>query len=294
MKSAFEEHIYNEIEKYRGVSFPVKTGMLWRLLIKKVDCNKIHPNPEDEFSMPKVGPSFKIISEYESAFRRNEQLNMESTEEPLIVEKMYPDGYMIINGHHRWAAYYRLGRKKVPVSIVNLAHGDDIKQMLDKGSGDKRVTLDLDEVVFCEREDEAAEKKPGFPFGKLYKERIRLGIPALFNFLSKKGYDIWVYSSKFYSMDYIRSYLEKYHVNITGIVTGTSKKSISDLKDKKEIDSLIARKYKHTLHIDNEMVLKIRSGTGEFEEYPIEKDKDNWSQGIMNTFKKMEANEEKS
>ncbi len=291
MKSAFEEHIYNEIEKYRGVSFPVKTGMLWRLLVKKVACNVLHPNPEDEFSMPKVGPSFKIISEYESAFRRNEQLNMESTEEPLIVEKMHPDGYMIINGHHRWAAYYRLGRKKVPVSIVNLAHGDDIKQMLDKGSGDKRVTLDLDEVVFCEGENEEAEKKPGFPFGGLYKERIRLGIPALFNFLSGKGYDIWVYSSKFYSMDYIRSYLEKYHVDITGIVTGTSKKSLSGDKAKKEIEGLIARKYKYTLHIDKEMVLKIKSGTGNFEEYSIDKDEVNWSQGIMNIIENLKTDE---
>ncbi|MBP3241914.1 MAG: ParB N-terminal domain-containing protein [Oribacterium sp.] len=33
--------------------------------------------------------------------------------DPIIVEKMYPDGYMILNGHHRWAAATRLGLKKV-------------------------------------------------------------------------------------------------------------------------------------------------------------------------------------
>ncbi len=281
MREPFDLHLTNEIEKYSGISFPVKAGIFHRLLVKKVPCLKLHPNPEDEFSMPSVGPSYKIISEYESTFRRNEQLDMKNTEEPVIVEKMHPEGYLIINGHHRWAAYYRMDRKKVPVEIVNLTHGEDIKKMIDRASNDKRVTLDLDEVVFAGSEDEASEKKLPFPFGKYHKERIRLGIPALFDHLSKSGYDIWVYSSKFYSMDYIRNFLRRYHVDLTGIVTGTGKKGKTDSSEKKEIDNLIKKKYKYTLHIDNETVLKILSSTGEFEECKIDKEKGSWSRGVM-------------
>ena len=281
MRKPFEEHLKTEIEKYSGISFPVKAGILHRLLVKKVPCLKLHPNPEDEFSMPSVGPSYKIMSEYESTFRRNEQLDMKNTEEPVIVEKMHPEGYLIINGHHRWAAYYRMGRKTVPVTVVNLAHGDDIKKMIDRSVNDKRVTFDLDEVVFCDPDKEEAEKKLPFPFGKYYKERLRLGIPALFNHLSKEGYDIWVYSANFYSMDHIRNFLKRYHVDITGIVTGTSKKNRTDGKEKKEIDSLLARKYKETIHIDNETVLKIDNTTGEFTESAIESDKGGWSKSVL-------------
>ena len=28
----------------------------------------------------------------------------ELLEDPIVVEKVHPDGYMILNGHHRWAA----------------------------------------------------------------------------------------------------------------------------------------------------------------------------------------------
>ena len=281
MEKTFEKHLEDELAKYNGVSFPVKAGVLQRLLVKKLSCLKLHPNPDDEFSKPEVGPSFRIISEYESKFRRNEELDNTDTEEPIVVEKMYPDGYMIINGHHRWAAYYKTRRKSVPVSIVNLTHDEDIRKMLENSNYDRRVTFDLDEVVFCEDENEPAEKKPGFPFGNMYKERIRLGIPALFKYLYQRGYDIWVYSSKFYSMDYIRNYLKKYHVDITGIVTGTSKKTIADKSGKKEIDSLLAKKYKYTLHVDRDTVLKIDNSTGDFEEFSINKEKGNWSQGVM-------------
>ncbi len=282
MREEFEKHLAKEIDKYKGVAFPVKSSFFHRLVAKKVSCLRLHPNPDDEFSKPGVGPSFRIISEYENKLRKDKEYEVKTVADPIVVEKMYPDGYMIINGHHRWAAYYKLGFNKVPVTIVNLTHDEDIKRMLENASNDKRVTLDLDEVVFCSSDNETAENKLGFPFGALYKERIRLGIPALFHYLQGKGYDIWVYSAKFYSMDYIRNYLKKYHVDITGIVTGTSKKSDTNSETKKDIDRMIADKYRFTLHVDSNTVLKINNRTKDFEEFTIDKDNDNWSQGVMN------------
>ncbi|MCR4831375.1 MAG: hypothetical protein K5883_07980 [Pseudobutyrivibrio sp.] len=55
---------------------------------------------------------------------------------------------MILNGHHRWAVALRLGYSNIPVKIVNLTHESDIKQILSNSTHDKRVTMDLDEVVF--------------------------------------------------------------------------------------------------------------------------------------------------
>ena len=37
--------------------------------------------------------------------------------EPLPVQKISPDGYLILNGHHRWAAAHLSGMKSIDVEI---------------------------------------------------------------------------------------------------------------------------------------------------------------------------------
>ena len=69
MREEFKKHLENELHKYNGVAFPVKSGILHRLLTKQALCIRLHPNPDDEFSKPDVGPSFRIIGEYEHKLR---------------------------------------------------------------------------------------------------------------------------------------------------------------------------------------------------------------------------------
>ncbi|WP_022760235.1 ParB/RepB/Spo0J family partition protein [Butyrivibrio sp. AD3002] len=59
--------------------------------------------------------------------------------EPIVVEKVSPDGYLILNGHHRWAAARNAGLQNVPVEIVNLTQEDDIRKMLKNSDRQKRV-----------------------------------------------------------------------------------------------------------------------------------------------------------
>lgn len=56
-KSQFEVFLAEQIEKYRGVAFPVYTPWLWRKLVRKVNPKILHPNPEDEFCDPRIGPN---------------------------------------------------------------------------------------------------------------------------------------------------------------------------------------------------------------------------------------------
>ena len=142
--------------KYKGVYVPVKAGLLRRFLITKLPPDKLHPNPDDEFCFPEIGPNYQIVSNYESEMRqfRNDRMGGSvyahiGAFDPLYVQKIRPDGYMILNGHHRWAAARRVGLKTVDVKIVDLTQQSDIKKMLSSARHDKRVTLDLDEVVFC-------------------------------------------------------------------------------------------------------------------------------------------------
>ena len=285
----FDEFIAKEIKTYAGVAMPVKAGLLNRIFVSKAACKKLHPNPDDEFSIPSVGPSYRIISDYEKKFIHNENTNgyYYDGEEPIMVEKIRPDGYMILNGHHRWAAAVRLGKPRIPVKVINVTHEQEIRDIIKNSNHDKRVTLDLDEVVFWNENNGPAEKALPFPINRIYKDRLRLGIPALFNMFNKSGYDIWIYSSKFYSTDYIQNLFKKYHVHVTGIVTGTSKrKQLKD--DKNAIQDLYSKKYLVTLHVDNDVVLMIDNKTKDFQEFNIDGE-ENWSKAVMDIIKGLDT-----
>ncbi len=287
---SFPGFLREEIRKYGGVMIPVRAGLLECLLVKKAAVAKLHPNPDDEFSRPEIGPNYSIISEYMARYQRYGSMKRpeELVEEPLMVEKVHPDGYMLLNGHHRWAAYWKLGVRKAPVSIVNLTQKADIEEMRRSSSHDRRATLDLDEVVFC-RGDEPAEKPlPGL-WGRRYREKLRLGLPALLHFLTKQGYDIWVYSAKYYSMDYIRAYLRHYSVKVDGIVTGTARKTKEKAEDRKQVEQLFRERYAQTLHIDRDAVLRTFAESRAFEEYPVDDGSAGWAQAVMSIVRGLDA-----
>ena len=286
--TAFDEFIASEVKKYKGVYVPVKAGILQRALIRWAPCASLHPNPDDEFCSPKVGPNYQIISEYMYSFRLERQSSKQYCEEPLIVEKIRPDGYMILNGHHRWAAALQLGFRRIPIEVVDLTQEMDIRNILQYSEHDKRVTLDLDEVVFRPEGDNLAEKPLPFPLRNIYKQRLRLGIPALFHYLNKKGYDIWVYSAGYYSADYIQRLFRKYGVHVNGAVTGTGRKTGEDREIRRELEALITAKYLETVHIDDAAVLRIFSQTKQVEEYNLGEGTEAWSKGVIDVMETFE------
>jgi hypothetical protein len=191
-------------------------------------------------------------------------------DDQIMVEKLHPHGYLILNGHHRWAAAKRLRISKIPVEIINLALESDIQKILENSQHDKRATFDMDEVVFRDETAHYLEKKLGFPYSIKHKKRIRLGIPALFYTLSKNGYDIWLYSSNYESIDDVRDYFRCYGVHVDGIITGMAKDKKNTASRKAGVEKLIANKYSVTLHLDNDMILRTEKSTGEFQEFPLD------------------------
>lgn len=292
-KTEFEQYLANELENELGVYMPVKAGLLERMLVNKAPVNKIHPNPDDEFCFPNVGPSYRIISEYEKKFR--DILQGYSTEyvEPVIVMKTNPSGYMLVNGHHRWAGAMKAGMKKIPVKIINMMLDSDLEMMIKNSDHDKRVTMDLDEVVFRLPTDSNLEKAPMFFHGRLAKKRIKLGIPALFHYLTMHKYDIWVYSADYYSIDDIKRFFKKYQVNVDGIITGTGKKNNKNTEAAKNMEKLIANKYSQTIHIDNDAMVVSHGAGGDFEDYTIEGPESEWSKKVLNILQNIEKTNQK-
>lgn len=290
-KTEFDEYVARDVNAQKGVSIPVRAGALERLFVRKVACTNLHPNADDEFTFETVGPSYKIIGEYEKKFRHALNSGQDVFDEPLIVEKLRPSGYLLLNGHHRWAAAMRVGIKRVPVKIVNQASESDIKKILENSTHDKRVALDLDEVIFRPSDAPNLEKALGFPHNLKYKQRIRLGTPALFYYLAKNGYDIWVYAHEYYSIEDIRGFFKGYSVYVDGIITGIGKKQKAEAESAKRMEKMISNKYSETVHIDNNSILVTRGRTGEFEEYELNCPEEEWSKNVISVLGEIEKNE---
>ncbi len=283
--SELMKFVASDIQKYEGIRMPVKAGILEKALVRRAPMDRLHPNPNDEFCNPEIGPNYSIISSYQQKIRKAQEHDKPLFEEPLMVEKMSPDGYLILNGHHRWAAARNMRLKTVPIAIINPTLEIDIKKMLENSVHDKRVSFDLDEVVFYFGDNESRAEKPlGFPFNRIYKERLRLGVPALFLQLTKNGYDIWVYSSEYYSLDYIQRLFRHYHVTVNGVVTCIRMRRKQSLNKSKSIEKMVSNKYSTTITVDNESVLLTRRQTKEFEQFDLTDTTKEWSTQVMNVF----------
>ena len=298
-KTEFSDFLENELGKIRWLSCPVKAGFLRRVFVRKAACGKLHPNPNDEFCDPEIGPNYEIMSRYMADYRRIMSMHVSATDreyatkrDPLVVERIHPDGYMILNGHHRWGAACRVGMKKLPVRIVDLTQEDDLREMLAASDSTRRVTLDLDEVVFRPESDPFLEKPLRFPLNRFFRERLRLGIPALFHMLNKNGYDIWIYSANYYSLEYLRYYFKHYGVRVTGIVTGTARKDPPGTNTKSLLEARLKARYRTTVNVDSAAVIRTSADSGSFEEYTLEGDGGAWPQEVMKIFEEMRKHEQ--
>ena len=277
------KYVAEDIKNQQGVSIPVQAGFLERMFVKKAACTDIHANADDLFTSKKVGPSYRIIAKYQQKFLNamSDGQNPFAGSDPLLVEKLQPEGYRLLNGHHRWAAAMRVGIKKVPIRIINLPTESDIRKILERSTHDKRAALDLEEVIFRPDDDPALEKELPFPKNRRYRQRIRLGIPALFYELSRHGYDIWVYAAEYYSIDDIRDFFRAYSVHVDGIITGITKKRENNAASDVRLEKMITEKYDKTLHIDNDMILLTRKNGGGFEEYELNAEPGEWSRRVV-------------
>lgn len=287
--SKFDEFLAKEAADAKALYFPVKTDLLRRTLIRKAYCEDLHPNPDDEFSMPEVGPNYDIISRYQQQFSdaiKNGEPYFSG--DPIVVERLHPNGYRIINGHHRWAAALRMGRGTIPIRIVNLLHEEDVKRILSNSKHTKRVAIDLDETIFRPGDAGNLERPIPLAWSRLYQQRIRRGVPALFHFLAKNGYDIWLYSAQFYSTDSVQRFFRKYHVKVDGVITATGKRQKTSGDDGKKLEKLITEKYQYTLHIDNASVLQIIAEKKEFRDFALGGADADWTQEVMEVIESIE------
>ena len=282
------EYVQKDMKKFEGIYYPLKASPLERMLITKLPPEMLHPNPDDEFTHLDVGPSLQIINDYGAKIRERTFNGDTPFEERLIVEKMSPKGYMIINGHHRWAAAMRNGLKRVPVTIVNLTHEQDLRDAINKSHTNKRAALDLDEVVLCFKENEKKEIGSSTLRNLFYREPLRLGIPAIINELHKYDYDVWVYTRGFRSTDYINKLIKGYNSKFDGIINGMGNRPYSATEG--DVMGMIEKKYVSSLHIELGSVLWVNSVSRDSKIFDIEDPDTNWSKKVIDIINDIEKN----
>ena len=117
MYKSLDEQMREKLMELPDKPEPVRSGKLERMFMKKIDPDKLYPNPDDEFSDPKIGPNASIIENYAKIAKKNYALGFDVYDEEIIVTKLKSGQIMILNGHHRWAGALRAMVPKVRVSL---------------------------------------------------------------------------------------------------------------------------------------------------------------------------------
>lgn len=272
----YRKLVLEDIETYDGLNQPLHASFIERLITKKADINKLHPNPSDEFSMPEIGPNYGIVGNYEKTFRENMKHLLEPMEEALVIEKMSTGGYMLLNGHHRWMAAHRIALEKVPVELVNVTPEDELIKKIKASDKEICVSIDLDEVLM---KDEPMR----FPFSLYYKKSLRKNAGVLINELHQMGIDVWVYTGNYYSDSYINGLFRINRSKVDGIVNNVrNKKSNPRLKD------AFREKYNYSLHIDNESIICVNLKQGDYDIIDIVPSDSNWAAEAMSAIRNMD------
>ncbi|MBO5555563.1 MAG: cyclic nucleotide-binding domain-containing protein [Oscillospiraceae bacterium] len=118
-QSTFYPYVREDLEAYEGKRNVVRAGLVERLVVRRIDPEEMHVNPDDEFADPAIGPSDRIINDYVQEIPWLYRDGKAIFPSPIAVFKLESDGYLILNGHHRWAAAIKTGLSKVRAVIMN-------------------------------------------------------------------------------------------------------------------------------------------------------------------------------
>ena len=144
-----------------------------------------------------------------------------------------------------------------------------------------RVSFDLDEVLFVSPKTHKTEPPLPFPLRNFFRERLRLGTPALIHTLQGMGYEVWVYTSSFRSESYIRRLFLCYGVKFDGIVNGERHLREVQRDRKERLPQKVPSHYRISLHVDDESVIVTSGRQLGFNVFQLDAQDDNWKEKVI-------------
>ena len=122
-----------------------------------------------------------------------------------------------------------------------------------------KVSFDLDEVLFVDPDKYETEPAPRFPLDRIFPERLRKGTVDLIHELQARGFEVWVYTSSFRTVTYIRALFRHYRVRFDNIINGQIHKDEVQGNRPQRLPQKLPSHYRIALHIDDEEAV-IRNG----------------------------------
>lgn len=119
MSDTISTRIKKDVEAYSVKRQMVRASIIDILTVRHLSPDQMHANPDDDFVNPNIGPNEEILEKYIEEAKRNLQMGEMSFDEAIMVSKLEEGEYMIVNGHHRWAAAIKVGLTEVRVVVVN-------------------------------------------------------------------------------------------------------------------------------------------------------------------------------
>lgn len=279
ISNEYQELVLDEVASYKGITHPVKAGFWERLLRRRLPISSLHPNPDDEFSNPDVGPSYSIIAEYITQWKRFRESRQAAPGDKITVEKMSVGGYMLLDGHHRWYAARRVGIETLRVSIVNVTPIEEVILAMQRSKGRLCASLDLDEVLLTD--SSAADSALPAVLRRFQKKALRKNAAMLVRELKSLGFDVWVYTGSFVNDSDIRKLFRFLGVKADGIVSGLKNESA-----RAKLRKAFTEKYELSVHIDLEGVICVNTKTKQYESADITGE---WATGAVSALKGLES-----
>ena len=118
-----------------------------------------------------------------------------------------------------------------------------------------RISFDLDEVLFVDPNTFETEDPPGFPWNRIYRERLRKGTVYLIHTLQAEDFEVWVYTSSSRSVKYIQSLFRFYGIRFDGIINRTRHLREVQKHHRIPLPQKMPGYYRIALHIDDEDVI---------------------------------------
>ena len=281
----YQKLVLDDLRTYAGLAHARKASLIERLLVRKARPSRLHPNPEDEFCDPQIGPNYEIVGKYANDIRNHQKRGDDPLDEPLQIVKMTPRGYgyMLVNGHHRWMAAWRMGLNTVPVRVVNVTLEQDIDKALSRTDHVLCASFDLDEVLLADgKNGSLTEKARGHLLSLFFRERIRRGAPALINELRRMGFDIWVYTGSCRSPQYLKNLFAASHFRVDGIVNG-----LRGAHSMEKINEKLSLKYEVTCHIDSKGLTCVNTRTHDYSVVDLTGGPETWASETVTELRKL-------
>ena len=144
-----------------------------------------------------------------------------------------------------------------------------------------RVSFDLDEVLFVSPATHKTEPALPFPLNRIFRERLRLGTPELIKSLQSLDYEVWVYTSSFRSIRYIKLLFRAYGVKFDGIINAQRHLKEVQAGKKQILPQKVPSRYRISLHVDDESVICSLGRQYGFEAYQLDAQDDDWKEKVL-------------